>query len=147
MDLLGGAEAMLRDWFQHAGAALPTTIEAWLTSQLEARPLDPVEPLVLCREDRTLTIRLLRAADDGEPDQLLLQQHRAHGGDDVARSFGLTPREIDVLRHVARGMTNQEVTADTLFLAPTTVRRHLENIFSKLGARTRTAAVATAFPH
>lgn len=146
VDLLGGAEAMLRDWFEHADASLPATVEGWLTSQLGARPLDPVEPLVLRREDRTLTIRLLRAAHDGEPDQLLLQQHRAHGGDDVARSLGLTPREIDVLRHVARGMTNQEV-AETLFLAPTTVRRHLENIFSKLGTRTRTAAVARAFPH
>lgn len=145
VDLLGSAEAMLREWFQHAGTSLPATIEAWLASQLGARPLDPGEPLVLRRGDRTLSIRLLRAADAGEPDQLLLQQRQAHGSDDVARSLGLTSREIEVLRHVARGMTNQEV-AETLFLAPTTVRRHLENIFSKLGTRTRTAAVAKAFP-
>ena len=51
----------------------------------------------------------------------------------------LTPRERDVLRLVAQGMTNPQI-AKALWLAPSTVRKHLENVFPKLGVRTRTAA-------
>ena len=53
---------------------------------------------------------------------------------------GLTPREREVLDLVAQGMTNAEV-ARLLWIAPGTVRRHLENAYAKLGVHTRTAAV------
>ena len=56
----------------------------------------------------------------------------------------LTPREYEVLTWVARGRTNAEI-AQTLYLSPLTVRRHLENTFAKLEVRTRTAAVARVF--
>jgi DNA-binding CsgD family transcriptional regulator len=56
----------------------------------------------------------------------------------------LTPREYEVLTWVARGHTNAEI-AQTLYLSPLTVRRHLENTFAKLEVRTRTAAVARVF--
>jgi DNA-binding CsgD family transcriptional regulator len=55
--------------------------------------------------------------------------------------LGLTPREREVLGWVARGKTNSEI-AKLLWIAPATVRKHLENVFSKLGVGTRTAAVA-----
>lgn len=55
----------------------------------------------------------------------------------------LTPREAEVLGWVARGHTNLEI-ATALFISPQTVRKHLENIFEKLGVRTRTAAAAYA---
>jgi DNA-binding CsgD family transcriptional regulator len=55
--------------------------------------------------------------------------------------LGLTPREREILAWVARGKTNPEI-AETLWIAPTTVRRHLEHIYSKLGVHTRTAAAA-----
>jgi DNA-binding CsgD family transcriptional regulator len=54
--------------------------------------------------------------------------------------LGLTFRERDVLAWVARGKTNAEV-AETLWVTPSTVRKHLENIYAKLGVHTRTAAV------
>jgi DNA-binding CsgD family transcriptional regulator len=57
----------------------------------------------------------------------------------VDPSLGLTPREAEVLGWVARGRTNTEI-AHVLFISPLTVRKHLENIFEKLGVRTRTAA-------
>ncbi|MBV9334852.1 MAG: helix-turn-helix transcriptional regulator [Solirubrobacterales bacterium] len=53
----------------------------------------------------------------------------------------LTPRETVVLGRVAHGDTNRQI-ATALFVAPTTVRRHLEHIFEKLEVRNRAAATA-----
>ena len=53
----------------------------------------------------------------------------------------LTRRERQVLDLVAQGLTNAQV-ATVLWIAPGTVRRHLENVFAKLEVHTRTAAVA-----
>ena len=55
--------------------------------------------------------------------------------------LGLTAREREVLTWVARGKTNIEI-AQLLWLAPSTVSKHLENVYAKLGVTTRTAAVA-----
>jgi DNA-binding NarL/FixJ family response regulator len=48
----------------------------------------------------------------------------------------LTPREREIIRHVARGLRNAEV-AKKLFISETTVKTHLNNIFQKLGVRDR----------
>lgn len=53
----------------------------------------------------------------------------------------LTPRETEILRWVAAGSTNAEV-ARQLWVTEHTVRKHLENVYAKLGVHTRTAAVA-----
>jgi DNA-binding CsgD family transcriptional regulator len=63
---------------------------------------------------------------------------------DRLAELGLTPRELEVLRWVAPGKTNAEI-AVLLYISPETVRRHIRNVFSKLGVRTRTAAVARTF--
>ena len=55
----------------------------------------------------------------------------------------LTAREWEVLEWVAEGKTNKEI-ARVLWLAPSTVRKHLENVYLKLGVSTRTGAVARA---
>ena len=54
--------------------------------------------------------------------------------------FGLTGREMEVLSLMAEGRRNQEIAAN-LVVSPKTVYRHVENILSKMGARTRTQAV------
>lgn len=59
----------------------------------------------------------------------------------LATAALLSPRERDVLRLVASGMTNREIAA-CLFIAPGTVRKHLDNIYAKLGVRSRAQAVA-----
>ena len=55
----------------------------------------------------------------------------------------LTPRESEVLQLVARGRTNAEIAQD-LFISVNTVKRHLNNIFMKLGVTTRIQAVRVA---
>ncbi len=59
---------------------------------------------------------------------------------------GLTERELEVLRLVATGKTNQQIAA-TLFISEKTVGRHLSNIFTKINVSTRTAAAAFAHEH
>ncbi len=58
----------------------------------------------------------------------------------------LTAREVEVLRLVASGHTNQEI-ADTLFISVTTVQRHLANVYTKIDARGRADATAYALQH
>ena len=55
----------------------------------------------------------------------------------------LTPRELDVLRLVATGASNRDIALE-LCLALNTVKRHVNNIFSKLGVTGRTHAAARA---
>lgn len=58
----------------------------------------------------------------------------------------LTPREYDILRHVARGMTHREI-AGALFLAPNTVRSYCQSILRKFGVRNRVQALEVARQH
>jgi DNA-binding CsgD family transcriptional regulator len=59
-------------------------------------------------------------------------------------AHGLSPRELEVLRHVAAGKTNRDI-ASTLVISEHTVARHLQNTFRKIGVSSRSAATAYAF--
>jgi HD-GYP domain-containing protein (c-di-GMP phosphodiesterase class II) len=58
----------------------------------------------------------------------------------------LTDREIDVLRVLARGLSNREI-ADALVLSPRTIQHHLASIYDKIGLRTRAGAAVFAVEH
>jgi ATP/maltotriose-dependent transcriptional regulator MalT len=62
---------------------------------------------------------------------------------DPRRAAGLTPREIEVLRLLAEGLTNDQI-AGRLFISARTVHTHLNSIFRKLGVSTRSAATRVA---
>jgi non-specific serine/threonine protein kinase len=61
----------------------------------------------------------------------------------TASPEGLTPRELEVLRLLAAGKSNQEI-GDALFISPRTAGTHVANILGKLDVGTRVAAVALA---
>ncbi|WP_328995767.1 response regulator transcription factor [Kribbella sp. NBC_01245] len=61
-------------------------------------------------------------------------------------THGLTQREIEVLRLIARGKANRAIAND-LHLSERTVHRHVSNIFTKLNVDSRTAAVTHAIKH
>ena len=97
---------------------LPVALTEWLGSDT------PTFRLQL--DDRCITV-------SRSGDALLLEEaHDQHG---------ITPRERDILGLLTQGKTNSEI-AEVLWIAPTTVGKHLENIYAKLGVNTRTAAVA-----
>jgi DNA-binding NarL/FixJ family response regulator len=58
----------------------------------------------------------------------------------------LTPREVEVLKLIAAGLSNQEI-ADNLVLSSATVKTHINRIFYKTGARDRAQAVRYAYQH
>lgn len=62
------------------------------------------------------------------------------------RPFGLTPRELEVLRLVASGKTNKAISSE-LFVSEKTIDRHVSNIFNKIDVNTRAAATAFAYQH
>jgi HD-GYP domain-containing protein (c-di-GMP phosphodiesterase class II)/DNA-binding CsgD family transcriptional regulator len=59
---------------------------------------------------------------------------------------GLSDREVEVLRLIARGHSNREV-ATLLVVSPKTVGRHVENVYAKIGVRSRAAAAVFAMEH
>jgi DNA-binding CsgD family transcriptional regulator len=103
----------------------------------------PANPVAVLNFDR-------RGPGFGERDRLVLDLLRPYLGRIYAKAVErrravakahLTARETEVIGLVSRGKTNGEI-AGALWLSPGTVRKHLENVFEKLGVHTRTAAAA-----
>ena len=67
----------------------------------------------------------------------------ARGEDRGRASDELSPREVDILRLVAQGLSDAQI-AERLFLSPHTVHRHIANVRTKLGVPSRAAAVGHA---
>ena len=58
-------------------------------------------------------------------------------------ALGITPRELEILEHIAAGLSTREI-AERLFVSENTVKTHASRLFDKLGARRRTQAVLLA---
>jgi DNA-binding CsgD family transcriptional regulator len=126
--------------------------ETW--QELEA-PYDAARARVLvsaaCRalgDDDTAALELEAARDvftelGAAPDLARLESSTGRA---AREAYGLTPRQVEVLRLVAAGKSNREI-ATSLVISEHTVARHVQNIFAALGVSSRTAASAFAFEH
>jgi two-component system, NarL family, response regulator YdfI len=102
--------------------------------------------------DRETLFNTIRAAVRGKtllrPDILARVLSAAHSSRErpASPSAVLTERELEILRYVSSGARNKEI-AQQLDIAERTVKAHLDNIYSKLGVDSRTAAVTIAIEH
>lgn len=76
----------------------------------------------------------------------LSESAAAQSGAGPAYPGGLTEREVEVLSHLAQGMTNREIARE-LVLSERTVQRHIANIYGKINARNRAEATTFALIH
>ena len=143
-----GALALAGDDARSALAGLRHAQRIWL--ELDA-------PYEVART-RELIARACTALGDDEAGVLELEAarelfERLGAAPDLARlsartetNYGLSGRELEVLRLVASGKSNREI-ASVLVISEHTVARHLQNIYAKLGLSSRSAATAFAFEH
>jgi DNA-binding NarL/FixJ family response regulator len=84
---------------------------------------------------------LLAAASASKPGQA-----EPGPADAMPAPDGLTQREVEILRLIARGLTNPEIAAQ-LYLSSHTIKTHISRIFAKTGSRDRAAAIGYAHRH
>ena len=94
-------------------------------------------------QDLISTVRSVVQAPHTEGDNVIVTVPRANFDAEGPAESELSRREAEVLLMVARGAGNKEV-AETLHLSETTVKRHLSNVYDKLGVHTRGEAVSRA---
>ena len=146
-----GALAIAEGRPAEALARLRTAAQAWreLQAPYETARVT-VQTALACRTvaDEEGARMQLRAAQDtfarlgARPDRARVE---ALLGGPAAR-YGLSPRELQVLRLVVAGRTNAEIAAE-LFLSERTVHRHVSSILTKLDVPSRTAAATYAIQH
>jgi DNA-binding NarL/FixJ family response regulator len=94
--------------------------------------------------DPSVQRRLLEALASGE--HFAVADMAAAGGAQPMPPDDLTPREAEVLAHIAAGLSNSEI-ASALFVSEATVKTHINHIFAKTGLRDRAQLVRYAFRH
>lgn len=75
---------------------------------------------------------------------LLLEDDAAAHSPSPEAIGDLSDREVEVLQHMARGLSNQEIASE-LYVSNTTVKTHVSHILTKLGVRDRVQAVVEAY--
>ncbi len=78
--------------------------------------------------------------------QHALAELRRQAASREERPGGLSAREVDVLRLAAQGSTTREI-GERLFISAKTADRHIQNIYTKIGASNRAAATRWAVEH
>jgi DNA-binding CsgD family transcriptional regulator len=144
-----GATRILERWFaphELRAGRLPAPIAAALAPAFGA-PLSPDAPPPWTREGEGATLHVTMVplpGHLGQPTWMLLLEERPHAPS-MPPSFrvALSPREQEVAAAVLRGWDNRLIAAE-LQLSEATVKKHLSNIFDKLGLPSRAALIARA---
>jgi LuxR family maltose regulon positive regulatory protein len=153
---LGNNEAYLEDVARALGLAEPEgfisvfieegpSIEEALTTLLRQNRLGEVQPENVKRILAAFSSSHASSEAPGErPDPRgSTGQPTATAGEMTILVEALSRRELDVLRLIGEGCSNQDIAA-RLVLSMHTVKKHVSNIFSKLGVKSRTQAIARA---
>jgi DNA-binding response OmpR family regulator/DNA-binding CsgD family transcriptional regulator len=143
------------DWMQQSLRHLANA------SQQPAAHAPVFEPprLVIDQADRRLSFRLHQQTGDADASDaastaakpssstewMIVMRETSDSSimESMAKHFGLTAREAEVLYWVVKGKINRDI-GDILGTSPATVKKHLERIHAKMGVETRTAAAAMA---
>jgi DNA-binding NarL/FixJ family response regulator len=144
MPTMGGVEAITR--LRQLGH--PARVLILTTYDTDRDVLPAIEAgatgYLLKDAPRDELIRAVRAAHAGRSVLAPSVASTLMGRVGATPAEALTARELDVLRLVAEGGTNQSV-ARRLLVSETTIKTHLLHIYTKLGVRDRAAAVSTAY--
>ena len=124
------------------GQPLPASVATHLRAPAEVET--PASIVMVSPRGEGFTVGLLGRGAAGFPRALVLSRADDGPVDREAERLGLTPRELQVLRLVAGGLTDAE-SAAALSVSVRTVQKHLENVYAKLGVHTRTGAVMRVF--
>lgn len=112
----------------------------------EDRPHRPALNAVQIAEEVAAEVRAGRIDAAAADAVLAAAGHPPTGAAPEPAPGGLTDREVEVLRLIARGRTNREAAA-SLHLSAKTVGRHVENVYAKIGVNSRAAAAVFAMEH
>jgi DNA-binding CsgD family transcriptional regulator len=142
-DLLTPTEYHALDFYQEVGRPLGIeySMQLWLMSNDEIVGGFGFDAEAADFSDRDRAVLDFLASDLLRLHRRAASRRRRAGETDAISA--LTEREREVVRLVAVGLTNAEI-ARTLFISPGTVRKHLDNVYARLGVRSRAAAVAVA---
>jgi HD-GYP domain-containing protein (c-di-GMP phosphodiesterase class II)/DNA-binding CsgD family transcriptional regulator len=113
-------------------------------ARLEPRPHRPAQSREQAAAELRADVRAGRIDADAAAAVLAAAGHRT--GKKRQWPAGLTDREVEVLRLLARGMSNKEIASE-LVISPKTVGAHLEHVYSKLGVYNRAMASLFAAKH
>ncbi|MBX9246136.1 response regulator transcription factor [Actinotalea ferrariae] len=131
------------DLDEYAFAALRAGASGFLLK--DARPADLVAAIrTVASGDAVVSPRITRRMLELFSGQLPSSGEAPAADGPDPRLAELTPRELEVLRSVADGLSNAEV-AERLFLSEATVKTHVGRILAKLGIRDRVQAVVLAY--
>ena len=142
------ARRLMHDYFGAGPAQIPEAVLAWLRteSSFDTGGREP-RPLPVQREADGVARQLVFTLQQrtGDDDLLIVMREVSDTAavDAIVQAFRLTLREAEVLYWVAKGKTNRDI-GDILGSSPATVKKHLERVYVKLGAETRTAAAGIA---
>jgi DNA-binding NarL/FixJ family response regulator len=164
LGLPDGSGIKLISWLRAQDEALPIlVISAWSTEEmiLGALRAGASGYVLKERDDLEIAVSLTNVLKGGAPIDPFIARRilglintipSAVGQDanidepDTALRHSLTERELAILTHVARGMSNREI-AETVNLSRWTVDTHIRHIYNKLAVNSRTQAVREAHAH
>lgn len=126
---------------RYFGPKVLTTLPQALAAWVEDDGSD--EPFVREQRGGRLTVRRFSERGASGAVMLLLEEKVDLAGPEPLQALGLTPREAEVLFWLTQGKTSPEIGV-ILGAALNTVKKHVQNVFQKLGVENRTAAAVRA---